>query len=366
MALRPLLARPGARFTCAGDGLCCTDIHALGPLGRDEQKAFRLLLPGALIRYTEPTFTAIRPNDAHGCPLLAPSGCALHANGGRLAKPNTCRRFPYGLAETPRGGRVSTNHRCPCRTLGERSPLRLDEAEGSLGDRAGRLWADVAVGPRVALTARRRVAFSTYEAVEAELFAQLEASGDPFDALDARPMPPLAETTWNEIGHALRAEVDGSAAGEAFGWFGDALLHLSGALGPSRRGRPWADAFDRAERRSPSPEPAHAVFADWVADEIWGLRWTLHGPFDVARAELATRYAVGRRIAQTLDARGARPDRAAAEGVMVAELVGSSSLWADVMRALRVAARHEADAKRARRAKAPAGRAPAGRAPARG
>jgi hypothetical protein len=359
MPLRPLLARPGARFACAGDGLCCTDIHALGPLGRDEQKAFRLLLPGALIRYTNPTFTAIRPNDARQCPLLAPTGCALHANSGPLAKPNTCRRFPYGLASTPRGGRVSTNHRCPCRTLGERPPLRLDDAERSLGDRAGRLWADVDVGPRVALTASRRVAFSTYEALEADLFARLEASGDPFDALDARPLAPLADTSWAEIGHSLRAEVDGSAAGEAFGWFGDALLQLSGVLKPSPRARPWADAFDRAEQRTPAPEGAHSVFVDWVADEIWGLRWTLHGPFDMARSELVTRYAVGRRIAQTLDARGVRPDRAAAEGVMVAELVGSSSLWADVMRSLRVATRQEAARKAKRAGAAPRARSKA-------
>jgi hypothetical protein len=341
MPLRPLLARPGARFACAGDGLCCTDVHALGPLGRDEQKAFRLLLPGALIRYTEPTFTAIRPGEDRRCPLLAPTGCALHASGGPLAKPNTCRRFPYTLASTPRGGRVSTNHRCPCRTLGERPPLRsrLEEAEGSLGDRAGRLWADVVVGSRVALTAHRRVAFSTYEALEADLFARLESSGDPFDALDSRPLPPLAETSWDALGHSLRAEVDGSAAGEAFGWFGDALLQLSGALRPSRRARPWAPAFDRAERRAREPEPPSAVFTDWIADEIWGLRWTLQGPFDVARAELITRYAVARRIAQTLDARGARPDRAAAEAVMVVELVGSSSLWADVTKSLRATTR---------------------------
>lgn len=342
MPLRPLLARPGARFACAGDGLCCTDIHALGPLGRAEQKAFRLLLPGALIRYTEPTFTAIRPTEGRHCPLLAPSGCALHANGGPLAKPNTCRRFPYGLAGTPRGGRVSTNHRCPCRTLGERPPVRLDEAEGSLGDRGGRLWPDVEVGARVALTSRRHVAFATYEALEAELFAQLETSGDPFEALDARPLPPLADTSWDDIGRSLRAEVDGSAAGEAFGWFGDALLQISGALRPPRRARPWADAFDRAEARASSPEGAHAVFADWIADEIWGLRWTLQGPFDLARAELASRYAVGRRIAQTLDARGLRPDRAAAEAVMVVELVGSSTLWVDVTAAMRAAARREA------------------------
>ena len=32
---RPLIVRPGARFACAGDGLCCTDLHALGPLTRE-------------------------------------------------------------------------------------------------------------------------------------------------------------------------------------------------------------------------------------------------------------------------------------------------------------------------------------------
>ena len=33
---RPLLPRPGARYTCFGDGLCCTDIHGIGPLTKKE------------------------------------------------------------------------------------------------------------------------------------------------------------------------------------------------------------------------------------------------------------------------------------------------------------------------------------------
>src|SRR5260370_891972 len=34
--VRPLLLREGARYACFGDGLCCTDMHALGPLTRSE------------------------------------------------------------------------------------------------------------------------------------------------------------------------------------------------------------------------------------------------------------------------------------------------------------------------------------------
>ena len=34
--VRPLTVRPGARYTCFGDGLCCTNIHGLGPLTKKE------------------------------------------------------------------------------------------------------------------------------------------------------------------------------------------------------------------------------------------------------------------------------------------------------------------------------------------
>ena len=34
--VRPLIPRPGARYTCFGDGLCCTDIHGIGPLTKKE------------------------------------------------------------------------------------------------------------------------------------------------------------------------------------------------------------------------------------------------------------------------------------------------------------------------------------------
>ena len=30
--MEPLLVRPGARYTCFGDGLCCQDIHIIGPI----------------------------------------------------------------------------------------------------------------------------------------------------------------------------------------------------------------------------------------------------------------------------------------------------------------------------------------------
>ena len=34
--VRPLIVRPGARYRCFGDGLCCTDLHLLGPLTKRE------------------------------------------------------------------------------------------------------------------------------------------------------------------------------------------------------------------------------------------------------------------------------------------------------------------------------------------
>src|SRR5687767_1065445 len=50
---RPLLVREGAHYDCFGDGTCCTDIHALGPVTRTEQRAVELLEPGSLIRHKD-------------------------------------------------------------------------------------------------------------------------------------------------------------------------------------------------------------------------------------------------------------------------------------------------------------------------
>ena len=56
--------------------------------------------------------------------LMADQRCSVHAQLGAEAKPDGCRRFPLGLAATPNGGRITTDHRCPCRTMGDRPEIR--------------------------------------------------------------------------------------------------------------------------------------------------------------------------------------------------------------------------------------------------
>lgn len=48
-SLGPLLVREGARFTCAGHGLCCTDIHVVAPLRDDDVIRLRIIDAGSVI-----------------------------------------------------------------------------------------------------------------------------------------------------------------------------------------------------------------------------------------------------------------------------------------------------------------------------
>ena len=323
---RPLLARPGAAFRCFSDGLCCTDIHALGVLTRSEVKSLRQRNKLSVVYSDDIEGHCLRPID-NRCLYLEHELCQLHAKEGAEAKPVGCRRFPYGLVSTPVGGRVTTEHRCPCRTLGARPPLRLDDAEVSLRDRAGRLEIDREVPARIALTAKQRVPFTEYLALETQLIARLNAGERAESVIAARPLPELKRSSWATIAVEHIETRDGTAGGEAFGWFGDALLELSTGHTAPKRPRPWHAAFDRARAREGS-RTDDEVLNDWIADELWMFRWLeWGGPFDLARAELATRLAVARLIQARIERDGVPPDQAAAEAVMCCELVSEGAEW---------------------------------------
>ena len=324
--LRPLLARPGAAFRCFGDGLCCTDIHALGVLTRSEVKELRQRNKLSVIYSDDIEGYALKPVDNH-CLFLEDTRCGLHARHGAEAKPVGCRRFPYGLVSTPLGGRVTTEHRCTCRTLGERPPLSIEDAEASLRDRAGRLEVDQDAPTRIALSAGKRVAFAVYAALEGDMIARLNAGEQAESVLAAKPLPELDEGSWPHIAADHLESHDASAGGEAFAWFGDALLELAVGHTPPQRPRPWRAAFERALLREGRAQTAEEVYNDWIADELWGFRWLSWGPFDVARAELATRLAAARVIQRRIQREDVRDDQAAAEAVMVCELISEGSEW---------------------------------------
>lgn len=344
--VRPLVVRPGARYRCFGDGLCCTDVHLLGPLTRKE--VVRLKVIDARSSKHDELLDApvLRTRKNGACLFLDERGCSLHADLGAHTKPASCRRFPYRLVGTPHGGRVVTEHRCPCRTMGARPRLDVADAEASLADDHGRLQADARVPDMLKKTKTTRISFATYARLEAQWLARILGNEDVLDVLGGhRELPELHSASWLDVAHLLRARIDGSACGDALAWFGDTLLELlsqrEGARDDPRmpskfrtRARPWSEAFDRAEARSPNVDHPGAIIADFVADALWSLEWVGRTSLDGAFAELSVRVIVARAIVDKLFREGARADRAAAEAVTIVELAGASGVWNSVVREL--------------------------------
>ncbi|WP_437312624.1 YkgJ family cysteine cluster protein [Sorangium sp. So ce385] len=324
-----LIVRPGARFACVGGGLCCSDLHALGPLARRDVVRLRRRAPDALGRHERIDVMALRAGTDGACVFLSGGACSLH---GTADKPLLCRRFPYGAVQTPLGIRVTTAHRCPCRTLGDRPPVRLDEAVRSLRDGRGRLAPHAAVGDRIPFTRRTSLSLARYVAIEAGWIERL-VRGETASAVLG------VEETWAErhraflceLGGALRTvDTLGTAFDHALAWFGHGLLSLLGAPG-APPARPWSAHFDAAERRAPQRRTAAEVLGDFAADALWDLRWAARSTFERLATDLALRLAVADAVARALGAMGLRPDRAAAEAVMIAELAGDSAPWTDAL-----------------------------------
>ncbi len=335
-ALVKLLLRPGARFACHGDGLCCTDLHVIGPLGRADVARARRSDPEAVVLHQGLRMLSLR-TEAGACLFRTQYGCSIHAAPRERARPTACRRFPFEGVRTDAGIRVTTEHRCPCRTMGARPPIDEDVARASLVDAGGRLRIASRVA-RVPLTRRSRVGLGRWARIEATILARLAAGEGPEEVLEAEPFAPLAGIEWRDVGHHLRSRIDGTKGGEALAWAGDAILGWTGAHRSKGRTRPWKESFDRAEARS-SPGDPGAIVADWIADVVWDLSWAEIVSFDVLRSELATRLAIVRWVSARLLAEGARPDRAAAEAVMIGEVTGATSVWDSVRAALVVSAR---------------------------
>lgn len=332
---RPLLVRAGARFDCFGDGLCCTDIHALGPVTRAEKLHLDLLAPGSLVRSKDLLAPVFRTQESGACVLRSARGCELHAIHGPEAKPTGCTRFPFNLVATPEGGRITTEHRCPCRTLGPRPLLTAEVAEISLRDPAGRLSTNGKVGPRVTLEPGKRVAFHRFRVIEQEIIDDLLALKDPLVALRAKPFGKLHAERWANIADKALAERDGTAYGVALAWLGNTIHVCAGTVKKlDVSERPWAVPYDLAEARG-GAQTAAAVLADFLADLLWSLDWAFSvGSFSAGRRELATLYAIALQITAALVKAGVREDRAAAEAITIVELSRQSEAWEAVQQAL--------------------------------
>lgn len=338
--LRPLLARPGARYGCVRDGFCCGDVHSIGPLRAADLVLLKRSAPGSFRLEPEVDQQVMRTTPNGDCVCLDRGACALHAAAGAHGKPMVCRRYPFTLVATPEGGRVGTAHRCPCRTMGERPLVDLAEADLSLRDHGGRLRANARAPMRISISRRQRVSFGTYVGLETPLLERLAAGEAPLSVLGTEPaLPALDSTTWAQVGRHFVDRAGGPRqSARIMAWFGSALLALSSdrELAPDH-GRPWKAAFDRAEARAPVPRAPRDVIADWLADLVWGMLWVDAASFDVMRAEWTAKLLVVDLLARSLVSGGARPDRAAAEALLVVEVSTSLPDWVAVVSALRPA-----------------------------
>ncbi len=332
----PLRVRPGARFDCAGDGLCCTDVHAIGPLSDEDRRLLSVISAEAIERHEGGDAAVLMMrSDTGRCVFWSEGGCAIHAKLGPEMKPSPCIQFPYALTATPTGGRISTQHRCPCRTLGPRPEISAVAAAPCLRDADGELKPEHAVFETVRWSANESISFDVYEAREAGLIASLVEGRGLTKALDAEPFPILRGTTWLEVADEMLAFHGAARAAVAARWFGDAIGFLVDRRAPTEHGRPWADAFERAADRIVDPVAPNRVFGDWLADEIWSMRWSAYGSFRRARTELATRLAIARRIAASLDVSTPKADNvAAAEAVMVVDVIGTTDVWEKLQEAI--------------------------------
>ncbi len=328
--VRPLLVRPGARFVCVGDGLCCTDLHAVGPLRREERRMFRAMHPDLVIRFAG--HDLLQAGDGGSCPFLEAEGCALHLRLGAAAKPRVCTRFPFGLTATPLGGRVTTSLRCSCRTLGERPEISPELAEQALTFPSGRMSADQRVADSIELEPGKWVEFSVYAAQEADLLRDLGSAPTVLEVVRkrlGRRRTGAARTPaeLRERGEALASASLDTRFGAAVAWLGHALQIRGGARPSAWPERPWSAQFDRAEARTPAPSGARAsahaaqeVLGDYAAESLWTLDWVGRRTLREELWYIHDQLELLEILLEGLVGLGARPDRAAAEAVMVIDL----------------------------------------------
>lgn len=313
MLLEPLRVRPGARFTCHGDGLCCTDVHALGPI--DDKSAAMLQMINEEVVVVQDDDRFILHGDEGACVFSKGGACMLHAELGPSVKPDACRQYPYSLIATPLGGRVSTRHYCPCRSMGERAALDAAEALAACGGGP----ADRKIRDRMAFDEKSAIDLHEWESLEAGLLERLAAGESPETVLDVTAYASRTGGQWEQLARELFDDDSGGRFQGAQRLFGATVLRALGVtVTRSDDPIPWSDAFDRAQGRSALESP-DAMLNDWVADVLWSLEWAFMGTYRQACVDLVTRVDVARRIAA---AHGGREDRAMAEAIAVVELVG--------------------------------------------
>jgi Fe-S-cluster containining protein len=339
----PLQVRPGARFTCHADGLCCSDVHVLGPIEEAELVPLRLMGQGLgqrqriVGRDASVSGWAFRVVDTGACPFLQEDNlCRVHATLGPQSKPATCRLFPFYLVATPSGVRVATSHRCTCRSIGERAPLDAPRVRAEIDVPDGALPIAWSAPARIALDAGRDVSFAEWTAREARLLERLNAGNGLPGVLGLPAFPALRRDgdTWEKVAERFCRPSDATSFEQAKAWIGEAIrAHLRGAP-IVERPRPWARFLPRVQARATAADAREAILADWLADELWGLGWARWGTFEQARMDFSTRAVIIAALEAAFTALGTPGPLACAEAVMVLDAIVHSPHWDAVARAL--------------------------------
>jgi hypothetical protein len=274
-------------------------------------------------------------SDTGRCVFWSEQGCAIHSQLGPEMKPSPCIQFPYALTATPAGGRISTQHRCTCRSLGPLPPISVEDARPNLLDSNGELKPEHAVLDDVAWSATESISFAEYAEREAGLIGALIEGNNLMTVLEAQPFPELDGVTWLAVVDELLEFHGSSRAAAAARWFAGAIGFLVDRREPTGLDRPWADSFEKAAERVVDPVSPNRVFGDWLADEVWSMRWSRFGSLARARTELATRLAIARRIAGWLDISTPKQENiSAAEAVMVVDVIGTADIWEKAQEAI--------------------------------
>ncbi len=217
-------------------------------------------------------------------------------------------------------------------------PLPLVTAEGArpnLLDSNGELKPEHVVLDEVAWSATESLSFAEYAEREAGLIRRLVEGQDLMTVLQAQPFPKLDGVSWSAVVEELLEFHGPSRAAAASRWFGSAIGFVVDRREPTGLDRPWADSFEQAGKRVVDPVSPNRVFGDWLADEVWSMRWSRFGSLARARVELATRLTIARRIAGWLDVSTPKQDNiSAAEAVMIVDVIGTSDIWEKAQEAL--------------------------------
>jgi len=240
----------------------------VGALSDEDCQMLSLISKDAIARYEgEDAAMMMMRGDTGRCVFWSEEGCAIHSRLGSAMKPSPCIQFPYALTATPMGGRITTQHRCTCRTLG---PLPLVSAElvrPCLLDSNGELKPEHAVFDEVAWSSTVSLSFAKYAEREESLIERLIEGRNLMSVLGGQLFPKLRATSWSEVADELLAFRGSSRASVAARWFGDAIAFLVSRRDRTEHARPWADSFERAGKRIIDPVHPNEVFGDWLADE---------------------------------------------------------------------------------------------------